>query len=117
MLERHFLYDLPWPGDVDTRRRCYWALRHLGRLGARYRNRGPELSAYEMLLRGLERQPRPASSALLTCRHPFIVLDLEIAFLFPWAVSPELHRPLGLGAWASPGRAGGRFIYDGKKER
>ena len=66
-----------------------------GRLGARYRTDAEKLSPYEC---GFE--PFEDSRARFDVRYYlvailFIVFDLEIAFLFPWAVT--LNQTAGYG--------------------
>jgi NADH-quinone oxidoreductase subunit A len=69
-----------------------------GRLGSR-RPRDPEkLSAYECGFEAFEDTRARFDVRYYLVAILFIVFDLEIAFLFPWAVSLPQIGPLGLGA-------------------
>src|SRR5579863_7432802 len=72
--------------------------RILGRLGVKHRGDAEKLSAYEC---GFE--PFEDSRARFDVRYYlvailFIIFDLEIAFLFPWAVALGSIGLYGLGA-------------------
>jgi NADH-quinone oxidoreductase subunit A len=70
----------------------------LGRLSAKYRNDREKLSPYECGFEAFEDTRGKFDVRYYLVAIMFIIFDLEIAFLFPWAVS--LHRigAFGLGA-------------------
>jgi NADH-quinone oxidoreductase subunit A len=70
----------------------------LGRLSAKYRNDRDKLSPYECGFEAFEDTRGKFDVRYYLVAILFIIFDLEIAFLFPWAVS--LHRigVFGLGA-------------------
>jgi len=88
----------------------------LGRLSVRFRNDAEKLSPYECGFEPFEDTRRRFDVRYYLVAIVFIVFDLEIAFLFPWAVMFARLPPF---AWASMGIflailvVG--FIYDWKK--
>jgi NADH-quinone oxidoreductase subunit A len=88
----------------------------LGRLSAKYRNDPQKLSPYECGFEPFEDTRRKFDVRYYLVAIVFIVFDLEIAFLFPWAVMFAKLPPF---AWVSMGIflailvVG--FIYDWKK--
>jgi NADH-quinone oxidoreductase subunit A len=62
----------------------------LGRLSARHRNDRAKLSPYECGFEAFEDTHRKFDVRYYLVAILFIIFDLEIAFLFPWAVA--LHR-------------------------
>jgi NADH-quinone oxidoreductase subunit A len=59
----------------------------LGRLGARHRGDADKLSAYECGFEAFEDTRRKFDVRYYLVAILFIIFDLEIAFLFPWAVA------------------------------
>jgi NADH-quinone oxidoreductase subunit A len=88
----------------------------LGRLAVRSRNDAQKLSPYECGFDPFEDTRRRFDVRYYLVAIVFIVFDLEIAFLFPWAVMFTKLPPL---AWVSMGIFLGilvvGFIYDWKK--
>ena len=88
----------------------------LGRLSTQHRNDPEKLSPYECGFDPFEDTRRKFDVRYYLVAIVFIVFDLEIAFLFPWAVMFVKLPPL---AWVSMGIflailvVG--FIYDWKK--
>jgi NADH-quinone oxidoreductase subunit A len=88
----------------------------LGRLSAKSRNDPEKLSPYECGFDPFEDTRRKFDVRYYLVAIVFIVFDLEIAFLFPWAV---MFSKLPLFAWVSMGIflailvVG--FVYDWKK--
>jgi NADH-quinone oxidoreductase subunit A len=88
----------------------------LGRLSTQFRNDSEKLSPYECGFDPFEDTRRKFDVRYYLVAIVFIVFDLEIAFLFPWAVMFAKLPPL---AWVSMGIflailiVG--FIYDWKK--
>lgn len=88
----------------------------LGRYFARYRNDREKLSPYECGFEPFEDTRRKFDVRYYLVAIVFIVFDLEIAFLFPWAVMFAKLPPM---AWVSMGIflailvVG--FVYDWKK--
>jgi len=72
----------------------------LGRLSARHRNDRAKLSPYECGFEAFEDTRRKFDVRYYLVAILFIIFDLEIAFLFPWAVA--LHR-IGTFGLASMG--------------
>ena len=70
----------------------------LGRLGVRYRGDAEKLSAYECGFEAFEDTRMRFDVRYYLVAILFIVFDLEIAFLFPWAVA--LGRIGGFGLLA-----------------
>jgi NADH-quinone oxidoreductase subunit A len=68
----------------------------LGRLGARHRGDPEKLSAYECGFEAFEDSRARFDVRYYLVAILFIVFDLEIAFLFPWAVSMSETGTLGL---------------------
>ena len=68
----------------------------LGRLGARRRGDPEKLSAYECGFEAFEDTRARFDVRYYLVAILFIVFDLEIAFLFPWAVSMSETGTLGL---------------------
>ena len=68
----------------------------LGRLGARHRGDPEKLSAYECGFEAFEDTRARFDVRYYLVAILFIVFDLEIAFLFPWAVSMSETGTLGL---------------------
>jgi NADH-quinone oxidoreductase subunit A len=69
-----------------------------GRLGSRQPRDPEKLSAYECGFEAFEDTRARFDVRYYLVAILFIVFDLEIAFLFPWAVSLPQIGPLGLGA-------------------
>jgi len=69
-----------------------------GRLGARQRDDAEKLSAYECGFEAFEDNRARFDVRYYLVAILFIVFDLEIAFLFPWAVSLGRTGRFGLGA-------------------
>jgi NADH-quinone oxidoreductase subunit A len=67
-----------------------------GRLGARRRGDAEKLSAYECGFEAFEDTHARFDVRYYLVAILFIVFDLEIAFLFPWAVSMSAVGKLGL---------------------
>jgi NADH-quinone oxidoreductase subunit A len=67
----------------------------LGRLSARHRQDPEKLSPYECGFEPFEDNRMKFDVRYYLVAILFIIFDLEIAFLFPWAVS--LHRTGGFG--------------------
>ena len=67
----------------------------LGRLSARHRGDADKLSPYECGFEPFEDNRIKFDVRYYLVAILFIIFDLEIAFLFPWAVS--LNRPGGFG--------------------
>jgi len=87
-----------------------------GRLGARYRNDPEKLSAYECGFDAFEDNRGRFDVRYYLVAILFIVFDLEIAFLFPWAVSLNATGRFGLavmGIFLAVLVVG--FIYEWKK--
>jgi NADH-quinone oxidoreductase subunit A len=88
----------------------------LGRFSTRFRNDAEKLSPYECGFDPFEDTRRKFDVRYYLVAIVFIVFDLEIAFLFPWAVMFSKLPPF---AWGSMGIflailvVG--FIYDWKK--
>jgi NADH-quinone oxidoreductase subunit A len=68
----------------------------LGRLGASRRGDTEKLSAYECGFEAFEDSRARFDVRYYLVAILFIVFDLEIAFLFPWAVSMSATGKLGL---------------------
>lgn len=68
----------------------------LGRLGVRHRGDAEKLSAYECGFEAFEDTRARFDVRYYLVAILFIVFDLEIAFLFPWAVSMSETGTLGL---------------------
>lgn len=88
----------------------------LGRLSTRFRNDPAKLAPYECGFDAFEDSRMKFDVRYYLVAIVFIVFDLEIAFLFPWAVMFSKLPPF---AWASMGIFLGilivGFIYDWKK--
>ena len=69
----------------------------LGRLGARHRGDAAKLSSYECGFDAFEESRGRFDVRYYLVAILFIVFDLEIAFLFPWAVSLSQTGRFGLG--------------------
>jgi NADH-quinone oxidoreductase subunit A len=69
-----------------------------GRLGVRRRGDAEKLSAYECGFEAFEDTRARFDVRYYLVAILFIVFDLEIAFLFPWAVSMSATGKLGLVA-------------------
>jgi NADH-quinone oxidoreductase subunit A len=69
----------------------------LGRLGARHRKDPAKLSAYECGFEAFEDNRGRFDVRYYLVAILFIVFDLEIAFLVPWAVSLGATGRFGLG--------------------
>ncbi|HWL61670.1 MAG TPA: NADH-quinone oxidoreductase subunit A [Steroidobacteraceae bacterium] len=67
-----------------------------GRLGVRHRGDPEKLSAYECGFEAFEDTRARFDVRYYLVAILFIVFDLEIAFLFPWAVSMSQTGTLGL---------------------
>ena len=67
-----------------------------GRLGVRHRGDAAKLSAYECGFEAFEDTRARFDVRYYLVAILFIVFDLEIAFLFPWAVSMSETGTLGL---------------------
>ena len=70
----------------------------LGRLGARHRGDAHKLSAYECGFEAFEDTRMKFDVRYYLVAILFIVFDLEIAFLFPWAVALGHIGGFGLAA-------------------
>ncbi|HUG73217.1 MAG TPA: NADH-quinone oxidoreductase subunit A [Steroidobacteraceae bacterium] len=69
-----------------------------GRLGVRHRGDAEKLSAYECGFEAFEDTRARFDVRYYLVAILFIVFDLEIAFLFPWAVTMSETGTLGLAA-------------------
>jgi NADH-quinone oxidoreductase subunit A len=88
----------------------------LGRLSARNRNDPAKLSPYECGFEAFEDSRMKFDVRYYLVAILFIVFDLEIAFLFPWAVALGKLGLFGLGAMAIfLGILVVGFIYEWKK--
>ena len=88
----------------------------LGRLSARERNDPAKLSPYEFGFEAFEDSRMKFDVRYYLVAILFIVFDLEIAFLFPWAVALGKLGLFGLGAMAIfLGILVVGFIYEWKK--
>ena len=88
----------------------------LGRLSARERNDPAKLSPYECGFEAFEDSRMKFDVRYYLVAILFIVFDLEIAFLFPWAVALGKLGLFGLGAMAIfLGILVVGFIYEWKK--
>jgi len=88
----------------------------LGRLGARHRGDAAKLSPYECGFEAFEESRGRFDVRYYLVAILFIVFDLEIAFLFPWAVSLGTTGRFGLvvmGIFLTILVVG--FIYEWKK--
>jgi len=88
----------------------------LGRLGVRYRGDAEKLSAYECGFEAFEDTRMRFDVRYYLVAILFIVFDLEIAFLFPWAVSLRETGHAGLvvmGVFLAILVVG--FVYEWKK--
>ncbi|MGH8142267.1 MAG: NADH-quinone oxidoreductase subunit A [Steroidobacteraceae bacterium] len=72
----------------------------LGRLGARHRGDPAKVSAYECGFEAFEDTRSKFDVRYYLVAILFIIFDLEIAFLFPWAVALRHIGGAGLGAMA-----------------
>jgi NADH-quinone oxidoreductase subunit A len=70
----------------------------LGSLGVKHRGDAQKLSSYECGFEPFEDSRMKFDVRYYLVAILFIIFDLEIAFLFPWAVS--LHRIGTYGLWA-----------------
>ena len=70
----------------------------LGRLGVRHRGDAAKLSAYECGFEAFEENRGRFDVRYYLVAILFIVFDLEIAFLFPWAVALDSIGVVGLAA-------------------
>ncbi len=88
----------------------------LGRLGVRHRKDAAKLSAYECGFEAFEDNRGRFDVRYYLVAILFIVFDLEIAFLFPWAVSLGATGRFGLGVMAIfLGILVVGFVYEWKK--
>ena len=88
----------------------------LGRLSVRERNDPAKLSPYECGFEAFEDSRMKFDVRYYLVAILFIVFDLEIAFLFPWAVALGKLGLFGLGAMAIfLGVLVVGFIYEWKK--
>lgn len=88
----------------------------LGRLSVRERNDPAKLSPYECGFEAFEDSRMKFDVRYYLVAILFIVFDLEIAFLFPWAVALGKLGVFGLGAMAIfLGILVVGFIYEWKK--
>jgi NADH-quinone oxidoreductase subunit A len=88
----------------------------LGRLSVRERNDPAKLSPYECGFEAFEDSRMKFDVRYYLVAILFIVFDLEIAFLFPWAVALGKLGLFGLGAMAIfLGILVVGFIYEWKK--
>jgi NADH-quinone oxidoreductase subunit A len=88
----------------------------LGRLGARHRGDAEKLSSYECGFEAFEDTRGRFDVRYYLVAILFIVFDLEIAFLFPWAVSLGHTGRFGLGVMGVfLGVLVIGFIYEWKK--
>ena len=88
----------------------------LGRLGVRHRRDAAKLSAYECGFEAFEESRGRFDVRYYLVAILFIVFDLEIAFLFPWAVSLGSTGRFGLvvmGIFLTILVVG--FVYEWKK--
>jgi NADH-quinone oxidoreductase subunit A len=88
----------------------------LGRLGVRYRGDREKLSAYECGFEAFEDARARFDVRYYLVAILFIVFDLEIAFLFPWAVAlPQIgvQGLVAMGIFLAILVIG--FIYEWKK--
>jgi NADH-quinone oxidoreductase subunit A len=88
----------------------------LGRIGVRYRGDAQKLSAYECGFEAFEDTRMRFDVRYYLVAILFIVFDLEIAFLFPWAVSLRETGTAGLvvmGVFLAILVVG--FVYEWKK--
>ena len=69
----------------------------LGRLGVRHRDDAAKLSAYECGFDAFEENRGRFDVRYYLVAILFIVFDLEIAFLFPWAISLGSTARFGIG--------------------
>jgi NADH-quinone oxidoreductase subunit A len=72
----------------------------LGRLSVRYRNDHQKLSPYECGFEPFEDSRVKFDVRYYLVAILFIIFDLEIAFLFPWAVALKRIGTFGMGAMA-----------------
>jgi len=72
----------------------------LGRLGVRHHGDPAKISAYECGFEAFEDTRRKFDVRYYLVAILFIIFDLEIAFLFPWAVSLRHIGGFGLAAMA-----------------
>jgi len=72
----------------------------LGRLSARHRGDPAKLSAYECGFEAFEDTRMRFDVRYYLVAILFIIFDLEIAFLFPWAVALDRIGAVGLTAMA-----------------
>ena len=88
----------------------------LGRVGVRHRKDAAKLSAYECGFEAFEDNRGRFDVRYYLVAILFIVFDLEIAFLFPWAVSLGSTGHFGLGVMGIfLGILVVGFIYEWKK--
>ena len=88
----------------------------LGRISAKYRNDPDKLSPYECGFEAFEDSRMKFDVRYYLVAILFIVFDLEIAFLFPWAVALGKLGLFGLGSMAIfLGILVVGFIYEWKK--
>ena len=88
----------------------------LGRLGVRHRKDAAKLSSYECGFEAFEDNRGRFDVRYYLVAILFIVFDLEIAFLFPWAVSLGSTGRFGLGVMGIfLGILVVGFIYEWKK--
>jgi NADH-quinone oxidoreductase subunit A len=88
----------------------------LGRLGVRHRGDAAKLSSYECGFEAFEDNRGRFDVRYYLVAILFIVFDLEIAFLFPWAVSLGSTGRFGLGVMGIfLGILVVGFIYEWKK--
>jgi len=88
----------------------------LGRLGVRHRKDAAKLSAYECGFEAFEDNRGRFDVRYYLVAILFIVFDLEIAFLVPWAVSMGSTGRFGLGVMGVfLGILVVAFIYEWKK--
>ena len=80
------------------------AVRHGRRLVARWRARSPiaeKLSAYECGFEAFDDARRRFDVRYYLVAILFIIFDLEVAFLFPWAVSLKGIGVFGFCRWSA----------------
>jgi NADH-quinone oxidoreductase subunit A len=88
----------------------------LGRLGVRHRKDAAKLSSYECGFDAFEDSRGRFDVRYYLVAILFIIFDLEIAFLFPWAVSLGATGRFGLGVMGIfLGILVVGFIYEWKK--
>jgi NADH-quinone oxidoreductase subunit A len=88
----------------------------LGRLGVRHRRDAAKLSSYECGFEAFEDNRGRFDVRYYLVAILFIVFDLEIAFLFPWAVSLGSTGRFGLGVMGIfLGILVVGFVYEWKK--